>query len=141
MNSDCANEIPGSDSVDPGGGDELLTPAEDIPPHPTKNWKDLTAFLVVLLVSAAVPYGLSLIWSLLYVIVGGWLVGLVGLWWLAAGILGLGSVFCPRCRLAMSQVRLAKIGDRNWEIYRCGLCRGEWRVEDEAEEQAMYGGS
>ncbi len=131
---------PGSDSVDPGEEDKRLTPPEDIPPHPTKNWKDIAAFLVVLMVSPVVPYGLSLVWSSLYVIVGGWLVGLVGLWWLAAGILGLGSVFCSRCRLAMSQVRLARIGDRSWEIYRCELCRGEWRVKDEEDDQALRGG-
>jgi hypothetical protein len=130
-----------SSSADPGGEDQLLIPPEDIPPHPTKNWKDVAAFLVVLLVSLAVLYGLSQVSSSLYVIIGGWLVALVGLWWLAAGILGLGSVFCPNCRLAMSQVRLAKIGARSWEIYRCEHCRGEWRIEDEEEEQAIHGGS
>ena len=118
-----------------------MTPPENIPTHPTKNWKDIAAFLVVLSVSPAVPYGLSLRASSLYVIIGGWLVGLVGLWWLAAAILGLRSVFCPRCRLAMPQARLARIGDRSWQIYRCEHCRGEWRIEDEEEEQAMYGGS
>ena len=118
-----------------------MTPPEDIPPHPTKNWKDVAAFLGVLLVSLAVLYGLSLVFSSLYGIIGGWLVALVGLWWLAAGLLGLGSVFCPNCRLAMPPVRRAKIGERSWEIYRCEQCRREWRIEDEEEEQAMYGGS
>jgi hypothetical protein len=78
MNRERSNESPDPASADPGGGDQPVTLPEDIPTHPTKNWKAVAAFLVVLLVSPAVLYGLSLVTSSLYVIIGGWVAGARG---------------------------------------------------------------
>jgi len=98
----------------------------DVPRHPGHNRKEITRFLVIVLISVAAWYGLARFPRTenlsLYVLAFGPIAGILASWMFR-------RVRCPYCRQPMTCLYEKTICDREWEIFQCPSCRDQWRVE------------